>query len=62
MTIAKEAKWRRCVAETHDYSAIGLLVCHKASKNLINYGNEPSGIRTGKGFTDRYVQKDVRDE
>ena len=55
MAIAEEAKWRICVAKTHDYSAVGILVYHKASNGLISYGNGPSGIWTGKGFKDRYV-------
>ena len=44
MTIAEESKWRRYVAETHDYSAIGILVYHKALNVFISYGNGPSGI------------------
>ena len=62
MTIVEESKWRRYVAKTHDYSEIGFLVCHKASNNLISYGNGPSCTQTGKVFKDRYVWKDVHNE
>ena len=55
MTSAEESKLKRCVAEAHDYSAIQLLVCHKASNGLIRYGNGPSDITIGKGFKDIYV-------
>ena len=52
MTIVEEAKRRRYVAETHDYSMIGILVYHNESNGLISYGNKPLSIQTGKGFKD----------
>ena len=52
ITISKESKWRICIAETDDYSMIGLLVYHKASNSLISYGNGSSGARTSKRVPD----------
>ena len=61
-TSGKEAKWWRCIVEVQYYSVIGLLSFHNTSNGLIRYVNWPLGIRTGKGFKDKDVYKDVGDE